>query len=180
MVEKELPVDLALVFLPKTIDSFDDVVSIVAQEINVEQDVENQPDTKGLIREIVKKLEERRQRLVIVFDEADRIFWRRWNEYESFSTGLTGIPFTSRYFFLEMNNSTRICSNSALSPFRMLKNGVLNLSRSVKMPPGLISIIVSRSQPVRVRNFSAVMLPKKSRTPLQAISGKVIILHLNT
>ena len=75
MVEKELPVECTSVFLPRTIESFDDMVAIVAQEVNMGPEAEGaQAVTGELIEKIVNRLKERGQRLVIIFDEAEKIF----------------------------------------------------------------------------------------------------------
>ena len=75
MVEKELPVELTSVFLPRTVESFDDMVAIVAQEVNVgHESADQKPETADLIKQIVKQLKDQEQRLVIIFDEAEKIF----------------------------------------------------------------------------------------------------------
>lgn len=75
MVEKELPVGFASVFIPRTVESFDDVVRIVAQETVVRQeDDEEDPGTRTLLQEIVRTLKESGQRLLIVFDESEKIY----------------------------------------------------------------------------------------------------------
>lgn len=75
MVELELPADIIPVFIPRTIESFGDMVSIVAQEISVSQmEGEQELDTKALLQAVVDYLKNRSQRLVIVFDEAESIY----------------------------------------------------------------------------------------------------------
>jgi len=75
MVELELPPDSIPVFIPRTIESFGDMVSIVAQEISVSQmEGEQELDTKALLQAVVDYLKNRSQRLVIVFDEAESIY----------------------------------------------------------------------------------------------------------
>lgn len=75
MVEKELPPEMIPVFLPQAINSFDDLVNIVLQEmgLNLEED-EQKADTTALLEKIVTALHERNRRLVIFFDEAEKIY----------------------------------------------------------------------------------------------------------
>jgi len=75
MVEQELFPDLMSVFLPQTVESFNEMVQIVAEEIftePLEKGKEN--DIKALEGQIISTLRESEKRLVIIFDEAEKIF----------------------------------------------------------------------------------------------------------
>lgn len=75
MVQKELAPDLACVFLPQTVESFNEMVQIVAEEIFSEPlEKEKEKDVKALEGQIIQALRESEQRLVIIFDEAEKIF----------------------------------------------------------------------------------------------------------
>ena len=75
MVEKELPPEMVSVFLPQAINSFDDMVNIVMQEIGLGlEDDEQETDTAVLLEKIVATLQERDRRLVVFFDEAEKIY----------------------------------------------------------------------------------------------------------
>ncbi len=75
MVEKELPDGMICVFLPKAINSFDDMVQIVLKEIGPVLDAESLPATTALlVAKIANLLQDRNLRLVIFFDEAEKIF----------------------------------------------------------------------------------------------------------
>ncbi len=75
MVEKELPPEMVAVFLPQAINSFDDMVNIVLQEIGLGlEDDEQETDTAVLLGKIVTALQERGRRLVVFFDEAEKIY----------------------------------------------------------------------------------------------------------
>lgn len=73
MVQKELSSDLTCVFLPQTVESFNEMVQIVAEEIFSEP-LEKEKDVKALEGLIIRTLRESGQQLVIVFDEAEKIF----------------------------------------------------------------------------------------------------------
>lgn len=75
MVEKELPPEMISVFLPQAINSFDDMANIVLQELgfNLEED-EQEADRTALLKKIVTALQERNRRLVVFFDEAEKIY----------------------------------------------------------------------------------------------------------
>ncbi|THB79700.1 MAG: AAA family ATPase [Desulfobulbaceae bacterium] len=75
MVEKELPVGLTSVYIPRSIESFDDMLRIVAMEIGVGQQNEELPaETQLVLNEIIEALKARAQRLVIFFDEAEKTY----------------------------------------------------------------------------------------------------------
>lgn len=75
MVEKELPPEMITVFLPQAINSFDDMANIVLQEMgfNLEEDGQ-EADRTALLKKIVTALQERNRRLVVFFDEAEKIY----------------------------------------------------------------------------------------------------------
>ncbi len=75
MVEKELPDGMICVFLPKAINSFDDMVQIVLEEIRPALDADSSPaETAPSVAKIAGLLQDRNLRLVIFFDEAEKIF----------------------------------------------------------------------------------------------------------
>ncbi|MBT8334377.1 MAG: AAA family ATPase, partial [Deltaproteobacteria bacterium] len=75
MLQKELPPGLACVFLPQTVESFNEMIQIVAEEIFSEPlEKEKEKDVKALEGQIIEALRESEQRLVIIFDEAEKIF----------------------------------------------------------------------------------------------------------
>ena len=75
MVEKELPDGMICVFLPKAINSFDDMVQIVLEEIRSVLDADSLPaETAPSVAKIAGLLQDRNLRLVIFFDEAEKIF----------------------------------------------------------------------------------------------------------
>ncbi len=74
MVEKELPVDFVSVFLPRMVESYDEMVRIIAQETDVLHSDGMETETKDLLQHIVIKLKKRNQRIVVIFDEAEKIF----------------------------------------------------------------------------------------------------------
>ena len=75
MVEKELPPEMISIFLPQAINSFDDMANIVLQEIglNLEED-EQEADAPALLEKIVTALQVQNRRLVVFFDEAEKIY----------------------------------------------------------------------------------------------------------
>lgn len=75
MVEKELPAGLTSVYLPRSIESFDDMLKIVAAELGVGPPGGELPTaTHQVLPEIVEVLKAGGQRLVIFFDEAEKIY----------------------------------------------------------------------------------------------------------
>ncbi len=74
MVEKELPAGLISVFLPRAVESFSDMVDIVGREVIGEIEVREDGATTEMLLAIADSLRTRGQRLVIVFEEAEKIY----------------------------------------------------------------------------------------------------------
>ena len=77
MVEQELPDGMISVFFPEAINSYDDMVQTVLETIGPALEAERLPaDTAPmpLPAKIAKLLDDRNLRLVVFFDEAERIF----------------------------------------------------------------------------------------------------------
>lgn len=75
MVEKELPAGHVSVFFPVKVDSFEDVVRIIAQELDVLPGASGEKeDIPRLLAETVTRLQDKNRRLLIIFDEAEQIY----------------------------------------------------------------------------------------------------------
>lgn len=73
MVEKELPAGYSCAYLPDHIESFDDVVRVVA--LKLETRSADQPEsTAALLAEIEKELQLREGRLVVIIDQAEKMY----------------------------------------------------------------------------------------------------------
>lgn len=73
MVEKELPEDIVCLYFPNTLESFEDVVLAIARKIGW-QTTEEQITIKLLVDEIVASLWESKRRLVIIYDQAEKMY----------------------------------------------------------------------------------------------------------
>jgi type II secretory pathway predicted ATPase ExeA len=75
MLEKELPDGYVLVIFSQTLDSFEDVTRVIAQEMKITlADDIALGDIRDLLLEVWERLAERKQRMLIVFDQAERIY----------------------------------------------------------------------------------------------------------
>lgn len=74
MVEDRMLSDYTVVFFPQTVDSFEDVVKIVAHRLGIEALSSAAGDTAGLMQAIVSLIHNRGMRLLLIFDEAERIY----------------------------------------------------------------------------------------------------------
>jgi type II secretory pathway predicted ATPase ExeA len=75
MIEKELPEGYVLVFFPHTLESFEDVTRAIAQEMRITlADGVAIGDVRDLLLEVWERLAERKQKMLIVFDQAERIY----------------------------------------------------------------------------------------------------------
>ena len=73
MLEKELPDEYSCVYLPDNLESFDDVVRVLALGLGTEHS-DKPESTRLLVEEIQQTLRERDTRLVAVFDQAERMY----------------------------------------------------------------------------------------------------------
>jgi type II secretory pathway predicted ATPase ExeA len=74
MVEKELPAGLISVFMPRAVESFSDMVDIVGREVIGDTAVREGGSTGEMLQTIADSLRTRGQRLVLVFEEAEKIY----------------------------------------------------------------------------------------------------------
>lgn len=73
MLEKELPDGHVCVYLPDNLESFDDVVRVLALALGTENS--NEPEsTNLLVEEISSCLKENGQKMVVIFDQAERMY----------------------------------------------------------------------------------------------------------
>lgn len=73
MVEKELPPEVFSVYLPTPLESFDDVIRVLALEVGTDN-ADKPVSSKVLVDEIAAELEIRESRLVVVFDQSERMY----------------------------------------------------------------------------------------------------------
>jgi type II secretory pathway predicted ATPase ExeA len=74
MVEKELPAGMVSVFLPQAVVSFNDMVDIVGREVIKAPEDYSRATTEELLQAIADSLRRNGLRLVIVFEEAEKIY----------------------------------------------------------------------------------------------------------
>jgi len=75
MVEKEMVPGVISVFLPQAINSYDEMVRIVQQQIGFNLEEEGQEiNTAAILEKITTALAENNRRLVVFFDEAEKIY----------------------------------------------------------------------------------------------------------
>jgi|GEM_PF-992698 len=73
MVEKKLPAEYSCAYLPDHIESFDDVVRVIALKLEILS--ADQPEsTAALLAEIENELQLREGRLVVIIDQAERMY----------------------------------------------------------------------------------------------------------
>jgi type II secretory pathway predicted ATPase ExeA/septal ring-binding cell division protein DamX len=75
MIENELPKEYIPVFFFQTLVSFEDVTHTIAQEMKITlADGVASGDVRDLLLEVRERLAERKQKMLVVFDQADRIY----------------------------------------------------------------------------------------------------------
>lgn len=73
-VENEVPPNCIPIFFPETVESFDDVVRIVARSLGVSATATSKTDIFSLLEKIGAQLMERNERLIVIFDQAEQIY----------------------------------------------------------------------------------------------------------
>ncbi|MFW2364914.1 MAG: AAA family ATPase [Desulforhopalus sp.] len=75
MFEKEQAAEFVTVYFPRTVDSFDDVVKIIAERLKVTpSDNGTGRNRDGTLREIADCLQHQSKKLLVIFDEAENIY----------------------------------------------------------------------------------------------------------
>lgn len=74
MVEDSLSSRYTVVLFPETVDSFEDVVKVIAQRLGMEPLSLTAGDIAGLLQAIVSLIHHRNIRLLLIFDEAERVY----------------------------------------------------------------------------------------------------------
>jgi type II secretory pathway predicted ATPase ExeA/septal ring-binding cell division protein DamX len=75
MIEKELPEGYVPIFFSQTIDSFEDVTRAIAQKMNITlADGVAVDDIRALLLEVWERLMERKQRMLLIFDQAEQLY----------------------------------------------------------------------------------------------------------
>jgi len=75
MIEKELPDGYVPIFFSQTVDSFEDVTRVIAQTMNITlADGVAVDDIRALLLEVWERLMERKQRMLLIFDQAEQLY----------------------------------------------------------------------------------------------------------
>jgi type II secretory pathway predicted ATPase ExeA/septal ring-binding cell division protein DamX len=75
MVFADIPDGYCPVYLPESLESYENVVRIVAQELDISlRDQEEFGGTANLLQAILGILEERKEKLVLIYDQAEKIY----------------------------------------------------------------------------------------------------------
>ena len=73
MLDVRIIPDYPTVYFPQTADSFEDVLKAIVQRLELATD-QLPTDRAGLLRNMVSNLHDRNQRVLLIFDEAERIY----------------------------------------------------------------------------------------------------------
>ncbi|HKJ65344.1 MAG TPA: AAA family ATPase [Desulfopila sp.] len=115
MVEKELPAETFSVYLPTPLESFDDVIRVLALEVGTDN-ADKPVSSKVLVDEIASELEIRERRLVVVFDQSERMYLatieriRKMLDRVNDGNVLLQIVFAGRSSLLENLKQLAICN----------------------------------------------------------------------
>ncbi len=73
MLEKEMPADFTGIYIPNTLESFDDVIRMIALHLGTESSAKSESSVE-LVAEIIENLQENDSNLVLIFDQAERMY----------------------------------------------------------------------------------------------------------
>jgi len=116
MLEQDGPTDFITVFFPRTVESFDDVVRIVAMRLGVKLSaVPKDKGAGGALESIITTLKSEQKKLLVVFDEAENIYLatleriRKMVDQVTEAGARVHILFSGRNSFLENCEQLTIC-----------------------------------------------------------------------
>lgn len=104
------------VFFPHTVDSFEDVVKIIAFSLNIDSEIDG--ETRGIediLSEITESLQESGEPLLLIIDEAENIYLatleriRKMLDRFNVEDGLLHVLFSGRQGFLENCDQLSMC-----------------------------------------------------------------------
>lgn len=114
MVEKELPDDFTPVYLANILESFDDVVRAIALKLDTDNS-DKAESTTELVLAITANLQENDRRLVLIFDQAERMYLatieriRKMLDRVNTEEERLQIVFSGRVSLLENLKQLKIC-----------------------------------------------------------------------
>ncbi len=116
MLEQNGPADFLTVLFPRTVESFDDVVRIVAMRLGLKlTEAPEDRGTGGALESVITTLKSEQKKLLIVFDEAENIYLATLERIRKMLDQVTGagarvhILFSGRNAFLENCEQLTIC-----------------------------------------------------------------------
>ncbi len=127
MLEKEIPADFTPIYLPNSLESFDDVARVIALHINTDSLGQPVP-TAALVSEIIVSLQENDTRLVLIFDQAERMYLatieriRKMLDQINIEEKRLQLVFSGRNSFLENLHQLKICDFGEVEEQEFLLN----------------------------------------------------------
>lgn len=116
MLENECPASIIVLFFPSTVESFEDVVRIVAQRLGLQLSTANEDKSiDAAIEKIIAHLIRQSQGLLVIFDEAEDIYLATLERIRKMLDRITAagarmqILFSGRKTFLENCEQLSIC-----------------------------------------------------------------------
>ncbi len=167
MVEKELPAEFASVYLPNTLESFDDVVRVLALGLGTENS-KNPGSALDLVFEITEHLQESGRRLVAIFDQAERMYLATLERIRKVLDQINNtevqfqIVLVGRKMLLENLKQLEICDFKKVKE-RYFSLGSLGLSETY----AYLNHCVQQRSPARGKNVFSPEAAKKIYTMAQ-------------
>lgn len=119
MLEKEIPADVTAIYLPDTLESFDDVVRVIALKLGTESSDKSE-STGALVSEIILNLQENDKYLVLIFDQAERMYLATIERIRKMLDQVNSVEkrlqliFSGRNSLLENLHQLKICDFSTI------------------------------------------------------------------
>ncbi len=115
MLEQDGPTDFLTVVFPRTVESFDDVVRIVAMRLGVKLAAGSEDKGTDVLESIITTLKSEQKKLLVVFDEAENIYLatleriRKMVDQVTKAGARVHVLFSGRNSFLENCEQLTIC-----------------------------------------------------------------------
>ena len=123
MLERECPSTIIVVFFPVTVESFEDVVRIVAKKLGLESSAADEgKNIDAAIEQIVAYLLRQSKELLIIFDEAEDIYLATLERIRRMLDRITASGVRMRILFSGRKTFLENCEQLSICDFRNTKD----------------------------------------------------------
>jgi type II secretory pathway predicted ATPase ExeA/septal ring-binding cell division protein DamX len=128
MLEKECQASVNVVFFPDTVESFEDVVKIVARKLGLERFANDEGKTiDAVMEQIITHLSQQMKGLLIIFDDAEDIYLATLERIRKMLDRITAAGVRMQILFSGRKTFLENCEQLSICDFRNTENLFFNL-----------------------------------------------------